>query len=81
MPTTTTEIRAFVNSSSYFRHLINHYAEISGPPTDLAGGGKNVPVKLSPAAKSAWHKIKDAIASLPVVTVTGLVPEDLKADA
>ncbi|KAI0991781.1 hypothetical protein K3495_g16406, partial [Podosphaera aphanis] len=69
MPKTTTEIRAFVNAAGYFCHLINRYAEISGPLTDLTGGGKNIPVRLSPAAKSAWLKIKDAITSLPVVKV------------
>lgn len=69
MPTTTTEIRAFVNAAGYFRHLINRYAEVSGPLTDLTGGGKNTLVTLSTVAKSAWLKIKDAITSLPIVNV------------
>ncbi|KAI0999556.1 hypothetical protein K3495_g8640 [Podosphaera aphanis] len=39
MPTTTTEIRGLVNAAGYFRHLIDRYAELSGPLADLTGGG------------------------------------------
>ncbi|KAI0992919.1 hypothetical protein K3495_g15265, partial [Podosphaera aphanis] len=69
MPTTTTEVRGFVNAAGYFRHLIDRYAEISGPLTNFTGGGKNLSITLSPDAISAWRKIRDIITSLPVVRV------------
>jgi hypothetical protein len=52
-PSIITEIRAFVNAAGYFRHLIENYAKISGPLTDLTGGPKNQPVTLSEKAKTA----------------------------
>jgi hypothetical protein len=66
-PSITTEIRAFVNAAGYFRHLIENYAKISGPLTDLTGGPKNQPVTLSEKAKTAWQKIRDIITIMPVI--------------
>jgi hypothetical protein len=68
-PSTTTEIRAFVNAAGYFRHLIENYAKISGPLTDLTGGPKNQPVTLSKEAKTAWQKIRAIITIMPVIKV------------
>jgi hypothetical protein len=52
-PSTTTEMRAFVNAAGYFRHLIKDYATLSGPLTDLTGGPKNQLVTLFLKAKAA----------------------------
>jgi hypothetical protein len=66
-PATTTEVRAFTNAAGYFRHLIEKYALLSSPLTDLTGGPKNQPLKLPPAAKAAWQKIREIIITMPVV--------------
>jgi hypothetical protein len=66
-PSTTTEIRAFVNAAGYFRHLIEKYSTFSGPLTDLTGGPKGQPLKLEPLAKAAWKKIREAITTLPII--------------
>ena len=66
MPSTTTEIRGFVNAAGYFRHLIKDFSEISGPLTDQSTGPKNAPVILSPQAQEAWTRIRDLITTMPI---------------
>jgi hypothetical protein len=61
------KMRAFVNAAGYFRYLIKNYAHFFSPLTDLTGGPKNQAVTLSPEAKAAWEKIRDAITILPVI--------------
>jgi len=69
MPTTTTEVRGFVNAAGYFRHLIENYSEKSGLLTDLCTGPKGAPVTLSAEAQQQWRHIRDIITSLPLVRV------------
>jgi hypothetical protein len=66
-PAIITEVRAFTNAAGYFRHLIEKYALFSSPLTDLIGGPKTQPLKLLPAAKAAWQKIREIIITMPVV--------------
>jgi hypothetical protein len=81
-PLITTEIRAFVKAAGYFRHLIENYAKISGPLTDLNGGPKNQPVTLSEKAKTAWQKIRDIITIMPVVKIFDwMLPVIIKTDS
>src|ERR1700694_2908140 len=69
MPTTTTEVRGFVNAAGYFRHLIENTPEKSGLLTDLCTGPKGPPVTLSAEAQQQWRHIRDIITSLPLVRV------------
>jgi hypothetical protein len=69
MPTMTTEVRGYVNTAGYFRHLIENYSEKSGLLTDLCIGPKGVPVTLSAEAQQQWRHIRDTITSLPLVRI------------
>ncbi|KAI0996082.1 hypothetical protein K3495_g12100, partial [Podosphaera aphanis] len=68
MPTTTSEIRGFVNAAGYLRSLIRNFSELAGPLTDQSTGLKNAPVTLSQASIQSWECIKNAITSTPVLT-------------
>jgi hypothetical protein len=66
-PAIITEVRAFTNAAGYFRHLIEKYALLSSPLIDFIRGPKNQPLKLPPAAKAAWQKIREVIIMMPMV--------------
>ncbi|KAI0994514.1 hypothetical protein K3495_g13668, partial [Podosphaera aphanis] len=82
MPTTTSEIRGFVNAAGYLRSLIKNFSRLAGPLTDLSVGPKNCPVKLSAEAIDSYNKIKDALTSAPVVRkFDWRLPTVLESDA
>ncbi|KAI0992008.1 hypothetical protein K3495_g16178, partial [Podosphaera aphanis] len=67
MPSTTTEIRAFVNAAGYFRNLIDRFSDLSAPLTSLSSGPKNAQISLTPDAHLAWLKIRSALTTTPVL--------------
>jgi hypothetical protein len=67
MPAITTEVKAFVNTAGYLRHLISRYAKLANPLTELTDKAKNVPVKLSQKTQAAWRIIRERITILPVI--------------
>jgi hypothetical protein len=80
-PAITTEVRAFTNAAGYIRHLIKKYALFSSPLIDLIGGPKNQSLKLPPAAKAAWQKIREIITTMPVVkSFDWTLPAVIEAD-
>ncbi|KAI1004918.1 hypothetical protein K3495_g3298 [Podosphaera aphanis] len=82
MPTTTTQVRGFVNAAGYFRHLIKNYSKLAAPLTELTGGPKNQTIKLSSEAINAWHKIRSALTTTPVVKVfSWLQPIIIESDS
>ncbi|KAI0993586.1 hypothetical protein K3495_g14598, partial [Podosphaera aphanis] len=82
MPTTTSEIRGFVNAAGYLRSLIRNFSELAGPLTDQSTGLKNAPVTLSQASIQSWESIKNAITSTPVVRkFDWKLPTVLESDA
>ncbi len=82
MPTTTSEIRGFVNAAGYLRSLIRIFSELAGPLTDQSTGLKNAPDTLSQASIQSWVCIKNAITSTPVVRkFDWKLPTVLESDA
>ena len=51
MPTTTTEVRGFVNAAGYLRNLIKNYFERTGAPTYYSGGPKGQKLDLTEKAQ------------------------------
>ena len=69
MPTTTTEIRGFVNMTGYLRSLIANFSKIAAPLTDQSVGSKNAKVDLTPASIAAWHQLRELVTTTPLVKV------------
>ncbi|KAI1001153.1 hypothetical protein K3495_g7046 [Podosphaera aphanis] len=67
LPTTSTEIRSFVNAAGYFRSLINRFSDMSAPLTELSSGPKHSTISLTPEAIKAYQNIKDALTTTPVL--------------
>ena len=74
-PTTYTEIRSFVNMVGAYRRFIKGFAQIAGPLYDHLKGEnankKKEQLTLSPDALKAFHALKEAAVTTPV-----LVPAD-----
>ncbi|KAI0996644.1 hypothetical protein K3495_g11539 [Podosphaera aphanis] len=66
-PTTTTEIRSFLNAAGYLRDFVAGFAVMASPLYSLTGGEKNGYITLNAAQLSSWNAIKTAITSLPVL--------------
>ncbi|KAI0999844.1 hypothetical protein K3495_g8354, partial [Podosphaera aphanis] len=67
MPSTTSEIRSFVNAAGYLRSLIKNFSKLAEPLINQTVGPKKSPVILTNESIKSWNKIKDAITSVPVV--------------
>ncbi|KAI1004419.1 hypothetical protein K3495_g3793 [Podosphaera aphanis] len=59
IPSTTSEIRGFVNAAGYLRSLIKNFSALAGP--------KNAPVQLNIEAINSYNRIKEPLSSAPVV--------------
>lgn len=67
IPSTTSEIRGFVNAASYLRSLIRDFSKLAGPLIEQSTGPKNAPVVLTSDSRESWSKIRDALSSTPVI--------------
>ncbi|GBG77513.1 hypothetical protein CBR_g23957 [Chara braunii] len=65
VPTTITQVRAFLGLASYYRRFIKGFAAIAGPVTNLLR--KNQPLIWTPECDQAFSKLKAALISAPVL--------------
>ena len=83
LPETITDVRSFCNMTGFYRKFIHKYAEIAKPLTEyMALPGKRKKVNLTPAAISAFNKLKECIVSEPVLTLPDFdKPFGMRTDA
>ncbi|GBG67695.1 hypothetical protein CBR_g823 [Chara braunii] len=87
VPTTITQVRAFLGLASYYRRFIKGFAEIAGPLTNLLC--KDQPLIWTPECDQAFSKLKAALISAtvlirpdpekPFVLITDWQPEAISA--
>ncbi|GBG80478.1 hypothetical protein CBR_g30940 [Chara braunii] len=65
VPTTITQVRAFLGLVSYYRRFIKGFTAIAGPLTNLLR--KDQPLILTPECDQAFSKLKAALVSAPVL--------------
>ncbi|GBG80846.1 hypothetical protein CBR_g31402 [Chara braunii] len=65
VPTTITQVRAFLGLASYYRRIIKGFAAIVGPLTNLLR--KDQPLIWTPECDQAFSKLKAALISAPVL--------------
>ncbi|GBG66771.1 hypothetical protein CBR_g68757 [Chara braunii] len=65
VPTTITQVRAFLGLASYYRRFIKGFAAIAGPLTNLQR--KDQPLIWTPECDQAFFKFKAALISAPVL--------------
>ncbi|GBG63800.1 hypothetical protein CBR_g39581 [Chara braunii] len=65
VPTTITQVRAFLGLASYYRRFIKGFAAIAGPLTNLFR--KDQPLIWTPECDQAFSKLKAALISAPVL--------------
>ena len=67
LPTSITEVRAFLGFVGFYRHFIRNFATIATPLTNLTSALKPFPSPLPPAAVDAFHTLQIAITTAPVL--------------
>ncbi|GBG70800.1 hypothetical protein CBR_g8100 [Chara braunii] len=67
VPTTITQVRAFLGLASYYRRFIKGFAAIAGPLTNLLR--KDHPLIWTPECDQAFSKLKAALISAPVLII------------
>ncbi|GBG77613.1 hypothetical protein CBR_g24059 [Chara braunii] len=87
VPTTITQVRAFLCLASYYQRIIKGFAAIAGPLTNLLR--KDQPLIWTPECDQAFSKLKVALISAPVlirpdpekpfVLITNWQPEAISA--
>ncbi|GBG81315.1 hypothetical protein CBR_g31990 [Chara braunii] len=65
VPTTITQVRAFLGVASYYRRFIKGFATIAGPLTNLLR--KDQPLIWTPECDQAFSTLKAALISAPVL--------------
>ncbi|KAL0423537.1 UNVERIFIED_CONTAM: Retrovirus-related Pol polyprotein from transposon [Sesamum radiatum] len=78
-PVSFTSLRAFLGLTGYYRRFVRHYASLAGPLTDLL---KHRVCQWTPAAATAFERLKRAMVSLPVLRLLDFsLPFDVTTDA
>ncbi|KAL0302714.1 UNVERIFIED_CONTAM: putative mitochondrial protein [Sesamum angustifolium] len=78
-PVSFTSLRAFLGLMGYYRRFVRHYASLAGPLTDLL---KHRVCQWTPAAATAFERLKQAMVSLPVLRLLDFsLPFDVTIDA
>ncbi|KAL0342902.1 UNVERIFIED_CONTAM: Retrovirus-related Pol polyprotein from transposon [Sesamum angustifolium] len=79
VPSSLTELRAFLGLTGFYRRFVRHYSAIAEPLTDLLKSNSFV---WPPSAMQAFQALKIAMTSLPVLTLPNFsLPFDLATDA
>ncbi|XP_077118870.1 retrovirus-related Pol polyprotein from transposon 17.6 [Ranitomeya variabilis] len=66
-PVNKKQVQAFLGIAGYYRRFIPNFAAIATPLTDLTKGKDSVMVKWTSAAEEAFHSLKRALCSQPVL--------------
>ena len=69
LPSTITEVRAFLGFTGFYRRFIRNYSTIAAPLTSLTSATKPFPPKLPAAAVDAFRQLQTAISTAPVLTL------------
>ena len=67
LPTSITEVRAFLGLVGFYRRFIRNFATIAAPLTNLMSALQPFPSPLPPAAVDAFHTLQIAITTAPVL--------------
>ena len=80
---TLTEVRSFCNLAGFYRKFIHNFAKIAKPLTDLMGlPGKRKKIQLSDEAIKAFHTLKEAICSKPILNLPDMAkPFGIRTDS
>lgn len=75
-PQTVFDVRSFLGLCGFYRRDVKCFAKIAGPLHNLTVGGvtKKQPVKWFPVHEAAFHQLKEALVSAPVL----VMPDTLK---
>ncbi|KAL0281943.1 UNVERIFIED_CONTAM: Retrovirus-related Pol polyprotein from transposon.6 [Sesamum radiatum] len=66
VPSSLMELRAFLGLTGFYRRFVRHYSAITRPLTDLLKSNSFI---WPPSAMQAFHALKTAMTSLPVLTL------------
>lgn len=66
-PSSITSLRGFLGLTGYYRRFVQKYAQLAAPLTDLLQ--QNRTFQWSDAAQKAFTALKDAMMSLPTLTL------------
>lgn len=75
VPSTLTEVRAFLGFAGFYRRFIRNFSTIAAPLTSLTSATKPFPPKLPADAVDAFHRLKTAVTTAPVLKVPDTGPE------
>ena len=79
-PHNKTEVRSFINFAGYYRRFVQDFSTITAPLHDLTT--QKVPFQWSPAAETAFAKLKNKLTSAPFLAFPRFSqPFRLKTDA
>ena len=70
-PKSVREIRQFLGLTGFYRRFIDHYAEIARclhDATNLTAAGGTKPFEWTTECNSAFHKLKSALTSAPILS-------------
>ncbi|XP_072400990.1 uncharacterized protein [Diabrotica undecimpunctata] len=69
IPKTTTQLRRILGMCGYYRRFVRSYSTLLSPLTDLLKNRKKgQTITWNPEADDAFHRIKEALTSAPVMT-------------
>ncbi|CAB4044569.1 Retrovirus-related Pol poly from transposon, partial [Paramuricea clavata] len=81
IPTSLTDVRAFVGMASYYRRFIKNFADIAAPLHDLTKGGQ-LEFCWTPVADKAFNDLKSRLCSAPILSLPDFsVPFTIYTDA
>ena len=69
LPTCPTEVRSFLGFCNFYRRMVKDYSTIAAPLTALTSALQPFPVPLPQDAQDAFHRLKAALMTAPVLCI------------
>eukprot|EP00246_Nothoceros_aenigmaticus_P016850 TRINITY_DN7879_c0_g1_i8.p1 TRINITY_DN7879_c0_g1~~TRINITY_DN7879_c0_g1_i8.p1 ORF type:complete len:167 (-),score=3.39 TRINITY_DN7879_c0_g1_i8:229-729(-) len=69
LPQDITQLRGFLGMAGFYRRFIQGFSKIAVPLTDALKQSLKLPLQLSAEAVAAFHTLKTALSSAPVLAV------------